>query len=174
MKNIIRSKDIEVTKSIRDYIEEKLGKVDKYFRNPDVITATIVLKLRGHEQTIEVTIPTKNLLIRNEVSGTDLYASINLVMDKIDRQIRKNKQKLETIDKEKTLNLEFVEKEFEENERQITKRKKIDTKPMGEEEAILQMQMLGHDFYIFKDGYDGKIKVVYLRKDKDFGIIEVE
>lgn len=173
MRSIIRSKDIEVTKAIKEYIEEKLVRVDKYFRNPDEITANILLKVRGHEQIIEVTIPTKNFLIRNEVEHTDLYAAIDLVMDKIERQIRKNKEKIKKIDRETVLDLEHIEEQFE-KESKITKRKKINTKPMGEEEAILQMEMLGHDFYIFKDGFDDKIKVVYLRKDKDFGIIEVE
>ncbi|NLV89898.1 MAG: ribosome-associated translation inhibitor RaiA [Tenericutes bacterium] len=173
MKSIIRSKDIEVNKPIKDYIESKLEKVDKFFRNPNEITANIVLKLRGHEQIIEVTIPTKNLLIRNEESQSDLYAAIDLVMDKIERQIRKNKEKIGRIDKDKFLNYEIENGNEEENQK-ITKRKKIDTKPMSEEEAILQMEMLGHDFYIFKDGFDGKIKVLYLRKDKDYGIIEVE
>jgi len=167
MKSIIRSKDIEVNKPIKDYIESKLEKVDKFFRNPNEITANIVLKLRGHEQIIEVTIPTKNLLIRNEESQSDLYVAIDLVMDKIERQIRKNKEKIGRIDKE-------IENGNEEENQKITKRKKIDTKPMSEEEAILQMEMLGHDFYIFKDGFDEKIKVLYLRKDKDYGIIEVE
>lgn len=173
MKSIIRSKDIEVNKPIKDYIESKLEKVDKFFRNPNEITANIVLKLRGHEQIIEVTIPTKNLLIRNEESQSDLYAAIDLVMDKIERQIRKNKEKIGRIDKDKFLNYEIENGNEEENQK-ITKRKKIDTKPMSEEEAILQMEMLGHDFYIFKDGFDEKIKVLYLRKDKDYGIIEVE
>jgi putative sigma-54 modulation protein len=173
MKSIIRSKDIEVNKPIKDYIESKLEKIDKFFRNPNEITANIVLKLRGHEQIIEVTIPTKNLLIRNEESQSDLYAAIDLVMDKIERQIRKNKEKIGRIDKDKFLNYEIENGNEEENQK-ITKRKKIDTKPMSEEEAILQMEMLGHDFYIFKDGFDGKIKVLYLRKDKDYGIIEVE
>ena len=173
MKSIIRSKDIEVNKPIKDYIESKLEKIDKFFRNPNEITANIVLKLRGHEQIIEVTIPTKNLLIRNEESQSDLYAAIDLVMDKIERQIRKNKEKIGRIDKDKFFNYEIENGNEEENQK-ITKRKKIDTKPMSEEEAILQMEMLGHDFYIFKDGFDGKIKVLYLRKDKDYGIIEVE
>lgn len=173
MKSIIRSKDIEVNKPIKDYIESKLEKVDKFFRNPNEITANIVLKLRGHEQIIEVTIPTKNLLIRNEESQSDLYAAIDLVMDKIERQIRKNKEKIGRIDKDKFFNYEIENGNEEENQK-ITKRKKIDTKPMSEEEAILQMEMLGHDFYIFKDGFDEKIKVLYLRKDKDYGIIEVE
>lgn len=173
MKSIIRSKDIKVTKSIKEYIESKLERVNKFFKNPEEITATIVLKLRGHEQIIEITIPTKNLLIRNEESQTDLYAAIDIVMDKIERQIRKNKEKIGRIDKEKTMDYELIEQITDDNKK-ITKRKKVDTKPMSEEEAILQMDMLGHDFYIFKDGYDGKIKLLYVRKDGDYGIIEVE
>ncbi len=173
MKSLIRSKDITITKSIKEYIESKLEKVDKYFKNPEDITANIILRLRGHNQIIEVTIPTKNILIRNEESQEDLYAAIDIVMDKIERQIRKNKERIKQIDKEKIMEFKTI-KETEEQAQKITKRKTIDTKPMSEEEAMLQMDMLGHDFYIFKDGFDGKIKVIYLRKDKDYGIIEVE
>ena len=115
MKSIIRSKDIEVNKPIKDYIESKLEKIDKFFRNPNEITANIVLKLRGHEQIIEVTIPTKNLLIRNEESQSDLYVAIDLVMDKIERQIRKNKEKIGRIDKDKFLNYEIENGNEEEN-----------------------------------------------------------
>ena len=174
MKSIIRSKDIEVTNSIKEYIEEKLSKVDKFFKKPEEMTANILLRVRKHEQTIEVTIPTKNLLIRNEVTDTDLYSAIDLVMDKIERQIRKNKEKISKVDKEKVLDFEMIEEDIKEKVSKVSKRKSIDTKPMSEEEAILQMEMLGHDFYIFKDGFDDKIKVIYLRKDNDFGIIEVE
>ena len=174
MKSIIRSKDIEVTNSIKEYIEEKLSKVDKFFKKPEEMTANILLRVRNHEQTIEVTIPTKNLLIRNEVTDTDLYSAIDLVMDKIERQIRKNKEKISKVDKEKVLDFEMIEEDIKEKVSKVSKRKSIDTKPMSEEEAILQMEMLGHDFYIFKDGFDDKIKVIYLRKDNDFGIIEVE
>ncbi len=173
MKIIIRSKDIEVTKPIKEYVETKLERVDKFFKNSEDITATIVLRLRGYEQIIEVTIPTKNLLIRNEESQPDLYAAIDIVMDKIERQIRKNKEKISRIDKDKIMLYDIIE-ETENDNKKITKRKKVDTKPMNEEEAILQMEMLGHDFYIFKDGYDGKIKVLYSRKDGDYGVIEVE
>lgn len=174
MKSIIRSKDIEVTNSIKEYIEEKLSKVDKFFKKPEEITANVLLKVRGHEQTIEVTIPTKNILIRNEVTDTDLYSAIDLVMDKIERQIRKNKEKITKVDKDKVLDFEMIEEDIKEKVSKVSKRKSIDTKPMSEEEAILQMEMLGHEFYIFKDGFDDKIKVVYLRKDNDYGIIEVE
>lgn len=174
MKSIIRSKDIEVTNSIKEYIEEKLSKVDKFFKKPEEITANVLLKVRGHEQTIEVTIPTKNILIRNEVTDTDLYSAIDLVMDKIERQIRKNKEKITKVDKDKVLDFEMIEEDIKKKVSKVSKRKSIDTKPMSEEEAILQMEMLGHDFYIFKDGFDDKIKVIYLRKDNDYGIIEVE
>jgi putative sigma-54 modulation protein len=174
MKSIIRSKDIEVTNAIKAYVEEKLSKVDKFFRNPEEITANVLLSINNHEQTIEVTIPTNNLLIRNEETDTDLYAAIDIVMDKIERQIIKNKEKIKKIDKDKILDMEISEEKIEVESPAVTKRKKIDTKPMSEEEAILQMEMLGHDFYIFKDGFDGKIKVVYIRKDLDYGIIEIE
>ena len=172
----IRGDKILVTGAIREYIEEKLDRLNKYFDNPNEITANILVKVKGFEQTIEVTIPTPNFTIRNEESAEDLYAAIDLVSDKIERQIRKNKTKINKIEKDaaKKLNLSFVEEDEEAEERAIVRRKTLNTKPMDEEEAILQMEMLGHDFFVYKDSKDGVIKVVYKRKDKGYGVLEMK
>lgn len=172
----IRGDKILVTKAIKEYITDKLDRLNKYFDNPKEITANILVKVKGFEQTIEVTIPTTNFTIRNEESAEDLYAAIDLVSDKIERQIRKNKTKINKIEKDsaKKLNLTFIEEEEVEEDKDIVRRKKLNTKPMSEEEAILQMEMLGHDFFVFKDSETSKICILYKRKDNNYGLIETE
>ena len=177
MKFIIRGQKLEVTESIKSYIEEKIGKLDKYFENSEELTATVVVRVRGKEQIVEVTIPSKKIILRAEESNEDLYASIDLVSDKLERQIRKNKTKIRS--KKSKANYESfivdfeVEKE-EENENLIVKRKELDTKPMSEEEAVLQMELVGHPFFIFKNATTNNISVVYKRKDGNYGIIDTK
>lgn len=179
MKFIIRGKNIDVTESIKSYIENKLGRLDKYFENPYNITATANVTVKGNKQIVEVTIPTKKIILRGEESNDDLYASIDLVSDKLERQIRKNKTKMAS-QKAKTIieefNFDYIEplQEEQKEERIVVKRKEIETKPMNEEEAILQMELIGHDFYIFKNADNGKTSVVYKRKDKNYGIIDIK
>jgi putative sigma-54 modulation protein len=171
MKTNIRGEKIVVTKAIKSYIEDKIGKLNKYFENPDDICAHAVIKIKGHEQTIEVTIPTMNFTMRGEESNNDLYSAIDLVVEKLERQIRKNKTRLNKINKTKEFNFDY-EENIEQEENKIVKRKMLETKPMSEEEAILQMNMLGHDFFIYKDSEGLNIKVIYKRKDGNYGVIE--
>lgn len=173
----IRGDKILVTDAIKEYIASKLDKLNKYFDSPEDITANILVKVKGFEQTIEVTIPTTNFTIRNEESAEDLYAAIDLVSDKIERQIRKNKTKINKIEKDaaKKLNFAFMESiEEDEEDKIIVRRKTLNTKPMDEEEAMLQMEMLGHDFFVYKDRDTKKICIIYKRKDNNYGIIETE
>jgi putative sigma-54 modulation protein len=176
MKYIIRGDKILVTDSIKKYIKEKIDKLDKYFEKSNEIEATVLIKVKGFNQKIEVTIPTNNFIIRNEETSEDLYAAIDKVADKIERQIRKNKTKISQVERNctKKMMLDFLSEEEEKEESKIVKRKKLDTKPMDEEEAILQMEMLGHDFFIYKDRNTGKVCVLYRRKDNNYGIIETE
>ena len=173
MKCNIRGDKILVTKAIKEYVIEKISKLEKYFDKANEITANILVKVKGFDQTIEVTIPTPNFTIRSEESAENLYAAIDLVVDKIERQIRKNKTKINKIEKNavKKLNLSYIEDQ-EEEENKITRRKTLNTKPMSEDEAILQMEMLGHDFFIFKDSSTSKVSILYKRKDNNYGIIE--
>ena len=175
MKYNVRGDKILVTDAIKDYITEKIDKLNKYFDEPDEITANILIKVKGYNQTIEVTIPTTSFTIRNEESAEDLYAAIDSVVDKIERQIRKNKTKINKISKNalKKLNLMYQEEEKEEDTK-IVRRKTLNTTPMSEEEAILQMEMLGHDFFIFKDSNTSNICILYKRKDNNYGVIETE
>lgn len=175
MKFNIHGKKIDVTEAIKSYIEEKIGRLDKYFENPDEITATALIKLRGKDQVVEVTINANKFILRGEESHKDLYASIDKVSDKIERQIRKNKTRL----KKKTvkdISRDFVLdfEEPEENDNVIVKRKTIQNKPMSEEEAILQMELLGHEFFAYKNEETNDVNIIYKRKDGDYGILEIK
>ena len=155
MKYNIRGDKLVVTDAINEYVETKLSKLNKYFKEEDIL-ANILLRVRGNSQIIEVTIPTDKFILRGEEEDKDLYAAIDLVTDKLERQIRKNKTRLKkqnSIDnKYKEFNFEYIipEEETTEDE-QIVKRKNIEMKPMDEEEAILQMNLLGHEFFVYKD-----------------------
>ena len=176
MRYIIRGEKVEITDSIKTYIKEKINKLDKYFEEPNEINAMVVIKVRGKEQKIEITIPTVHYTLRSEESHDDLYAAMDLTVDKLERQIRKNKTKINSkIKKDLIKNFEFdLADDFEDDNMKILKRKKVDAKPMDEEEAILQMNMLGHSFFVFKDVDTGGISVVYERKDGNYGIIETK
>lgn len=176
MKFNIRADKMEVTEAISNYIEEKLGKIEKYFKDGEQIKAKILISARDQSQKIEVTIPTDNFILRNEETNKDLYQAIDLLVDKLERQIRKNKTRL--ISKSRRVHLDAfdvsLEDEFEEEKTSIVRRKLIELKPMDEEEAILQMNMLGHSFFVFKEANSGNICVLYLRKDGNYGLIETE
>ena len=173
MKYNIRGEKVEVTPAIKSYIEDKIGKLDKYFDDASNINANVVIKVRGKEQKIEITVPAMHDTLRSEESHSDLYAAIDLTVDKLERQIRKNKTKINSKIKRNIIqNFEMdLEDNFEEDSK-VLKRKKVDMKPMDEEEAILQMEMLGHSFFVFKNADTDSICVLYLRKDGNYGIIE--
>ena len=175
MKYTIRGDKLTVTKSIKDYITEKLDRLNKYYENADNIDCKVLIRSKNNLQTIEVTIPLNKFILRAEVSDKDLYASIDLVVDKLEGQIRKNKTRL----KKRYTSNEIPEMSFDfdseaEEELDIIKRKDIDTKPMDEEEAILQMNLLNHDFFVFKNTDEECVSVIYKRKDNKYGIINVK
>ena len=176
MKYNIRGENVEITPSIRSYIEDKIGKLERYFGTPEDITASVVVKVRGKEQKIEITVPAMHYTLRSEESHDDLYAAIDLTVDKLERQIRKNKTKINSrIKKNLIQNFEVeLEDNFEDDDTKVIKRKHIEMKPMSEEEAILQMNMLGHSFFVFKNTDTETICVLYLRKDGSFGILETD
>lgn len=176
MKIEIHEDKVSVTPSIRSYIEEKLKRLDKYFEDPESITANVKVKVRNLDQIIEVTIPTKDFTLRREELDEDLYAAIDLVVDKLERQIRKNKTRFERKYKDNSvamINYDFEISSDEESDTKIVKRKDIDSKPMSEEEAILQSELLSHDFFVFKNIDEDCISVLYTRKDGNYGIINV-
>lgn len=178
LKYTIRGENIEVTPAIRDYVEKKVGKVERYFDRELDATAHVNLRTYPDETAVvEVTIPLKNLTVRAEEDSRDLYGSIDLVVDKLERQIRKHKTKLNRRSRETGLLPDDVYQEAsedngEENKINIVRSKRIDLKPMNEEEAVLQMEMLNHDFFIFEDGETMTTNIVYRRNDGDYGLIE--
>ena len=172
MKYNIRGSKMEVTDAIKKYIEEKIGKLNKYFENPDEITANVLIKESGINDKVEVTIPIKTAILRAEVSNKDLYAAIDLVVEKLERQIRKNKTRIKErkVKDIPVINFEAIIEE--EPKTAIVKRKSVEMKPMDEEEAVLQMELLGHEFFVFQDIDTDSIAVLYKRKDGNYGIIE--
>ena len=177
MKFNIRGQKVEITSAIREYAEKKIGKIEKFFSNVDDVNVNVLVKVNGKDQKVEVTIPVKKMVLRAEETGKDLYAAIDLVCEKLERQIRKNKTRLmqrKTKENLNDINVDFDNKDIEEDNNKIVKRKKLDTKPMSEEEAILEMNMLGHEFFIYKDSDTNNTCIIYKRKDNDYGIIETK
>ena len=138
MKYVIRGEKVEITEAIKKYITEKIGKLDKYFSNPEEIKANVLVRIRGVEQIVEVTIPIKKIVLRCEERDEDLYKAIDLASDKLERQLRKNKTKMMKQKKDVTKAIRFEEMEPIEEKEEIVKRKKIEMKPMSEEEAMMQ------------------------------------
>lgn len=179
MKYNIRGENIEVTPPIREYVEKKIGKLNRYFDTPPSSDVHVNLSVYNDEQRIEVTIPMPELLLRAEEQHADLYAAIDLVVDKLERQIRKHKTKVNRKFRQKGspkyifADLEQDEKNKEENnEIEIVRTKRFNLKPMDSEEAILQMDMLGHSFFVFTNAETNATNVVYKRKDGKYGLIE--
>lgn len=174
MKYIIRGEKVEITEAIKNYIMEKIGKLDKYFQTPDEIKANVLVRIRGKEQIVEVTIPIKKIVLRCEERDEDLYKAIDLASDKLERQLRKNKTKMMKQKKDITKEMRFEELEPIETKEEIVKRKKVEMKPMNEEEAMMQMDLVDHDFFVYKDIDTKSVNVIYKRKDGTFGIIETD
>jgi len=172
----IRGDKIAVTDAIKTYIKEKLAKLNKYFDEPSSVDAHVLIRSKNNKDTIEVTIPAKGFTLRAEESNADLYAAIDEVQEVIERQIRKNKTRLNSRKNEAPeISFAFLQDDFDDVEdNQIVKRKNIETKPMSEEEAILQMNMLGHSFFVYEDIDTKNICVLYRRNDGDYGIIETK
>ena len=174
MKFIISGKNIEVTPGLKDAIEQKLGKLERYFTPETEINVT--LSVEKGRQKIEVTIPVKGNIIRSEQTSNDMYVSIDMAVDLLERMIRKYKTKISKYGKgELKFNDEFMEEDVDNHETvTITKSKKFAIKPMDVEEACVQMELLGHNFFVFRNAETFEVNVVYKRKDKTYGLIEPE
>ena len=167
----VRGTKVEITDSMRNYVSEKLGKLDKYI-SLDGVRASVLVKVRNYSQKVEVTIPLKTLILRAEAEEQDFYSAVDMVINKLERQIRKNKTKLQKREKKGLKELNVDEAIEIPEEKEVVKRKKIDLKLMSSEEAILQMDLLGHNFFLYKDEETDMPAVVYKRKDGGYGIIE--
>lgn len=177
MKFIINGRNIEVTPGLRSAVEEKIGKLARYFTSD--VTVYVTLNVQKELQKIEVTIPVKGRIIRAEESSNDMYVSIDLVEEIIERQLKKYKTKL-TANIQKDISdftPEYIEEQaYEEDEDgvKIVRTKKFGVKPMDPEEACIQMELLGHSFYMFSNSETDEVNVVYRRKDGTYGLIEPE
>ncbi|WP_026688313.1 ribosome hibernation-promoting factor, HPF/YfiA family [Alteribacter aurantiacus] len=185
----IRGENVEVTPALREYVEKKVGKLERYFDQTPSSDVHVKLQVLNNDQRVEVTIPMPKLLLRAEETHNDMYAAIDLVLEKLERQIRKHKTKVNRKfrqddslkymfknELEPTLGENPVpdEPQFEDDDIDIVRTKRFDLKPMDAEEAVLQMDMLGHNFFVFSNSVNGGTNVVYKRKDGKYGLIEAE
>ena len=179
----IRGENIEVTDAIREHIEEKIAKLERYFNDVPNTHAHVNIKVRNNKRgKVEITIPMKDLTLRAEEGHDDLYAAVDLVIDKLERQIRKHKTKINRKFREKDPEADFFNASAFENGAQednenndeiaIFRSKEFTLKPMDSEETVLQMNMLGHDFFVFNDRETDGTSIVYRRKDGKYGLIE--
>lgn len=182
LKYNVRGENIEVTQALRDYVEKRLKKLEKYFELDQDVIAHVNLKVyRDHSAKVEVTIPLPYLVLRAEETTDDMYRSIDFVSEKLERQIRKYKTRVNRKSREKGVTEFFVPEapeaaEAPEEEEapmfKIVRNKRVNLKPMDPEEAILQMDMLEHDFFVFQDAETNGTSVVYRRNDGSYGLIE--
>ena len=174
MKFIITGRNIDVTPGLKSAVEDKIGKLEKYF-TPDT-EVHVTLSVEKDRQKIEVTIPVKGTVIRSEQISSDMYVSIDLVEEIIERQLKKYKNKLiERQQGSHYLKPEFIEKEYaEDDEVKIVRTKKFDIKPMYAEDACIQMELTGHSFFVFCNAETDQVNVVYKRKGNTYGLIEPE
>ena len=188
----VRGENIEVTPAIRDYVESKVGKIEKYFDEVPEANAHVNLKVYSDRQgKAEVTIPLPNIVLRAEETSPDLYGSIDLVSDKLERQMRKYKTKVnrkfrrqtaelpdaispDLVEETSNLDGELKGETDDESDIRIVRTKRFDLKPMNAEEAVLQMDMLGHSFFVYLDGETESTNIVYKRDDGDYGLIETD
>jgi putative sigma-54 modulation protein len=178
----IRGENIEVTPAIRDYVEKKVGKLERYFLESPDANVHVNLKVNQDKTAkVEITIPMTQLVLRAEESNIDMYAAIDLIVDKLERQIRKHKTKVNRKFREKGVMREYfastetasaLAEVEDESDLEVVRTKRFDLKPMDSEEAVLQMNMLGHSFFIYTDAETNHTNIVYRRRDGKYGLIE--
>lgn len=182
----IRGENLEITPALKDYVEKKVGRMEKYFDGTPSSNVNVKMSITSNMHKVEVTIPMTKLLLRAEETHTDMYAAVDLVVEKLERQIRKHKtkvnRKLRQDDSLKYMLKNDLEPSLAENvesdsggdDFEIVRTKRFNLKPMDAEEAILQMDLLGHSFFVFHNAVNGATNVVYKRKDGRYGLIEPE
>ena len=176
MKIQFRGKNIQVTNALKEHLEKKIGKLDKYFDNPP--EATVTLSVEKDRHRVEVTIPLNGFILRGEEESFDMYSSVDQVLDKLEKQMEKYKTRLSRQNKGlsiKDIAANSVEKTWEEDEGpRLVLTKRFAMKPMSVEEAIMQMNLLGHSFFVFTNADTEEVNVVYRRNDGNYGVIERE
>lgn len=176
MRITITGRNIELTAGIKEAVEEKLSKLEKYFK-PDT-DVNVTLSVEKERQKIEVTIPTKGHTIRAEEVSNDMYVSIDLVEETLERQLIKYRTKIisKKMNAAANFKAEYLEDKYEDEDEEIkiVRSKRYDLKPMYPEDACVQMELLGHDFFVFVNAETDEVNVVYKRKSNTYGIIEPE
>ena len=174
MRYIIYGKNLEVTEGLKQAVHDKFSKLEKFFTPETEVQVT--LSVQKDNQIVEATIPMKGTILRVEPNSTDMYVSIDMAVDLLERMIRKYKTKISKYGKgELKFNDEFMEEDVDNHETvTITKSKRFAIKPMDVEEACVQMELLGHNFFVFRNAETFEVNVVYKRKDKTYGLIEPE
>ncbi len=177
--NIKGKNKFEVTEALKQYIVTKVERLSDLFEKPEDITANVLCKVYDKHHTVEITIPTKHLVLRAESDSEDMYAATDLATDKIERQLIKHKKKVNAlIRRREGISSYFSQKVNDSNEvdvdKKIVKNKELKLEKMSKEDAITQMEMLGHDFFVFLDESNFKVTVLYLRNDGNYATIEAK
>lgn len=176
----VRGKNIEITAALKDYVTKRVGKITKYFDSASMGEITAILTVNKGRHIVEVTVPINGILLRGEESTGDMYTSIDLVIEKLEKQIEKYKTKLSRKLKSGSFKTELVPAAAAvtgapaEDEFDIVKTKRFAVKPMAVDEAVMQMNLINHDFYVFANADTEEVNVVYRRKDGRYGLIEPE
>jgi putative sigma-54 modulation protein len=175
----VRGDHIEVTEALQEYAAKKLGRLDKYFDAPPEKEAHVTMSVAGTRHCVEVTLQVHSVLFRAEEESDDMYASIDLVVDKLEQQINRHKAKINQRFREQGLRTRIKSSRKEasnrssvESELRVVKTKRFPMKPMDVEEAVLQMELLSHDFFVFTNASTDEVNVIYKRKDGNYGLIE--
>ena len=179
----IRGKNVEVTQNLRDYVEKRVGKITRYFENIQEVSVLLAVEKGRHIVEVTAEIPRSGLVLRGQESTADMYSSIDLVVEKLERQIRKQKTKLERrfrgggfkselFAEEQKIRNEQQQHEEEAEEYPVVKTKRFVVKPMDVQEAIMQMNLLNHNFFVFRDAQTENFCVVYRRNDGAYGLLE--
>ena len=177
----VRGKNIDITPALKDYVTKRVGKITKYFDGASMGEITAILTVNKGRHIVEVTVPINGILLRGEEATTDMYASIDLVIEKLEKQIEKYKTKLSRKLKSGSFKTELIpaaplngKADGSEDEFDIVKTKRFAVKPMAVDEAVMQMNLINHDFYVFANADTEEVNVVYRRKDGRYGLIEPE
>jgi len=170
----LHGRNVEITDALREYIHKKVGKLEKYFETP--LKPQVVLSVQKNDHKVEITIPLNGRLLRAEVETFDMYASVDQAVDKIERQIHKYKTKINRKARQVRDPLVFREQarqsEPEDDKPKVVRTKRFTMKPMDIDEAILEMNLLDHDFFVFTNAHTDEVNVVYRRRDGNYGLIE--
>lgn len=176
MQITVRGRNVDITDSLRDYVEKKVGRLERQFDN--AVAATVTMSVERDRHTVEVTMPLNGMVLRGEETTGDMYSAVDLVVDKLERQIAKYKtrisRRLRSGDEKLAAEANGPEADRDDREPRIVRTKRFNLKPMTLDEAVLQLGLIGHDFFIFTNADTDRINVLYRRRDGNYGLIEPE